>query len=152
MSLPPRTASGVPLTRNATLGNPDAPGCSTRGAGLAQVGQALLAPLLSASLLGGCGALPTRGPAPSSDALAPSTASALVRLAQASSPGPELSGFRLMPNGFYALDARLELARRAQRSLDVQYYHVHNDGTGRLLMGHRARRRIARGSRPLAGR
>ncbi len=39
-----------------------------------------------------------------------------------------------MPNGFYSLDARIELARRAQHSLDLQYYHIHNDKTGRLML------------------
>ena len=39
-----------------------------------------------------------------------------------------------MPHGFYSLDARIELARRAQHSLDLQYYHIHNDKTGRLLL------------------
>ena len=57
-----------------------------------------------------------------------------MRIAQASLPSAELTGFRLMPNGFYALDTRVELAKRAQQSLDVQYYHLHNDKTGRLLL------------------
>jgi phosphatidylserine/phosphatidylglycerophosphate/cardiolipin synthase-like enzyme len=39
-----------------------------------------------------------------------------------------------MPLGFYALDARIQLARRARQSLDVQYYLIQNDRTGRLLM------------------
>jgi len=39
-----------------------------------------------------------------------------------------------MPHGFYSLDARIELARRAQHSLDLQYYHINNDKTGRLLL------------------
>ncbi|WP_179106892.1 phospholipase D family protein [Variovorax sp. KK3] len=43
------------------------------------------------------------------------------------------SGFRLMlgPGG---LDARLALMRGAQRSLDLQYYHLHDDATGRLVL------------------
>ena len=39
-----------------------------------------------------------------------------------------------MPLGFYSLDARIQLARRARYSLDVQYYLIQNDRTGRLLM------------------
>ena len=39
-----------------------------------------------------------------------------------------------MPLGFYSLDARIHLARRARYSLDVQYYLIQNDRTGRLLM------------------
>ena len=45
-----------------------------------------------------------------------------------------MTGFRLMPLGFYSLDARIQLARRARHSLDVQYYLIQNDRTGRLLM------------------
>ncbi len=66
--------------------------------------------------------------------LQPSPDSPLVRIARESSPAPTLSGFRLMPIGFYSLDARIQLARRAVHSLDVQYYLIQNDRTGRLLM------------------
>jgi len=55
-------------------------------------------------------------------------------MAQASIPAPGLSGFRLMPMGFYSLDARIELARRAKYSLDIQYYLIQNDKTGHLLL------------------
>ena len=41
---------------------------------------------------------------------------------------------RLLPYGAYSLATRIELARRAQASLDVQYYHIENDPTGRLLL------------------
>ena len=94
---------------------------------------ALLA-LLASGLLAGCGALPPRGEQPDSHASAPSGDSPLARLAQASVPASSLSGFRLMPIGFYSLDARIELVRRARHSLDVQYYLIQNDRTGRLLM------------------
>ena len=39
-----------------------------------------------------------------------------------------------MPDGFYSLDARIQLARRARYSLDVQYYLIQDDRTGRLVM------------------
>lgn len=90
--------------------------------------------LLAVVALAGCGALPPRGDAPQTTALPPSPDSPLVRLAQASLPGPDLSGFRLLPMGYYSLDARVELARRATRSLDLQYYHIHSDRTGHLLL------------------
>jgi putative cardiolipin synthase len=45
-----------------------------------------------------------------------------------------MTGFWLMPIGFSSLDARVELARRAVHSLDVQYYLIANDRTGRLFM------------------
>jgi putative cardiolipin synthase len=71
---------------------------------------------------------------PFSPAQQPSADSPLVRIAQDSSPAPTLTGFRLMPDGFYSLDARIELVRRARDSLDVQYYLIQDDRTGRLLM------------------
>ena len=71
---------------------------------------------------------------PFSPALQPAAESPLVRMAQESSPAPALTGFRLMPLGVYSLDARVQLARRARYSLDLQYYLIQNDSTGRLLM------------------
>ena len=84
--------------------------------------------------LAGCGTLPARPDVPYTVARAPSSESRLARIAMASSPSAEMSGFRLMPLGVFSLDARIELARRARHTLDVQYYHIHNDRTGRLLL------------------
>jgi len=67
-------------------------------------------------------------------ALQPALDTTLGRIAKASTADPEQSGFRLMPTGQFALQARLELARRAQRTLDVQYYQIHDDRTGRYLL------------------
>ena len=39
-----------------------------------------------------------------------------------------------MPEAYYSLDVRIELVRRARDSLDVQYYLIENDRSGRLLM------------------
>ena len=47
--------------------------------------------------------------------------------------GPGASGFRLML-GLASMDTRLALLRGAQRSLDLQYYHLHNDATGGLVL------------------
>jgi putative cardiolipin synthase len=90
--------------------------------------------LLASVLLSACGALPTQVDRSFSLAQQPSADSPLVRIAQDSSPAPTLTGFRLMPDGFYSLDARIQLARRARYSLDVQYYLIQGDRTGRLLM------------------
>ncbi len=86
------------------------------------------------AFLCGCAGLPHTGHGPPSMALPADANSALARLAAQASPDPELSGFRLMPSGPFALDARLELIRRAERSLDVQYYQIENDETGRFLL------------------
>jgi putative cardiolipin synthase len=93
---------------------------------------ALLAALLSA--LSGCATLPSDVQRRASKAQAPDYETPLGRIAKASTADPEQSGFRLMPTGQFALQARIELARRAQRTLDVQYYQIHDDRTGRYLL------------------
>jgi len=90
--------------------------------------------LCTASLLTACGSLPAFKQMATTTAFAPDPSSALGQIVAASTPPGEHSGFRLMPLGVYSLDARLELARRAQHTLDVQYYVIDNDGTGRLLL------------------
>ncbi len=86
--------------------------------------------------LGGCAtALPTVDrEAIASVAIDASPATTLGRIAQESLPEPGLSGFRLMPLGTFSFDTRIELAKRAQATLDVQYYHIENDETGRWLL------------------
>jgi cardiolipin synthase C len=95
---------------------------------------AALIALLAPVLLAGCGSLPLNVDRSPSTAIRPSGESALVRIAENSRPAPELSGFRLMPLGVYSLDARVALANKARYSLDVQYYLVQNERTGRLLL------------------
>jgi len=90
--------------------------------------------LLASLLLSACGTLPTQIDRRFSPAREPAVDSPLVRIAQDSSPAPTLTGFRLLPDGFYSLDARIQLARRARHSLDLQYYLIQDDRTGRLLM------------------
>ncbi len=77
-----------------------------------------------------------------SSAIPASSGTALGKIAADSSPSPELTGFRLLPIGSFALDTRLALVRRAQVSLDLQYYLIQNDDTGRYLF--RALRDAAR--------
>ncbi len=95
--------------------------------------RAVLATALVA-MLGACGTLPPprERPAVHSSAVDPSTK--LAKIARASTPPGEHSGFRLMPLGVYSLDARIQLAQRAERSLEVQYYQLENDAAGRLLL------------------
>ncbi|WP_347303378.1 phospholipase D family protein [Croceibacterium sp. TMG7-5b_MA50] len=47
---------------------------------------------------------------------------------------PGLSGLHLLEDGLDAFAARLLLIRRAQRTLDLQYYIWHGDRTGTLLL------------------
>jgi putative cardiolipin synthase len=95
----------------------------------------LLALWLALLALGGCSSLPTVDrQANASEAIPLSEASTLGRIANSYRPAPDQSGFRLMPLGKFSLDTRVELARRAEVSLDVQYYHFQNDETGRWLL------------------
>ena len=91
--------------------------------------------IAAVTALAGCTSLPVIDRAArASEAIPLSTATTLGRIAKASTPAPDLSGFRLMPLGLFSLDTRVQLARRAQVSLDVQYYHFENDETGRWLL------------------
>jgi putative cardiolipin synthase len=84
--------------------------------------------------LAGCSMLPVLPARAPTLAMPPAPDTALARIATASTADPEQSGFRLLPTGQFALQARLELARRTERSLDVQYYQIHDDRTGRYLL------------------
>jgi len=96
---------------------------------------ALLALATALLALAGCTSLPTIDrQAIANEAIPLSEATTLGRIANAYRPAPDQSGFRLMPLGKYSLDTRVQLARRAEASLDVQYYHFENDVTGRWLL------------------
>ena len=58
----------------------------------------------------------------------------LGRIVAASTPEGQHSGFRLLPLGPFSYDTRLQLARLATVSLDLQYYHFEADETGRTLL------------------
>ena len=84
--------------------------------------------------LSGCANLPTEVQRPPSLAQPSSPTSSLGRIAADSSPDEALSGFRLLPTGAYAIDTRLTLIRKAERSIDIQYYLIADDDTGRHLL------------------
>ena len=69
-----------------------------------------------------------------SEAIPLSPQTTLGRIALKSTPSKEQSGFRLMPLGTFSYDTRIDLAHRAEVSLDVQYYHFENDASGRYLL------------------
>ena len=88
------------------------------------------------ALLAGCASLPAPEPAPAQLALSDVSGTPLARAAAATLPasGPELSGFRLLPEGPTAFNARIELAQRAQASIDAQYYLISDDPIGRRFL------------------
>ena len=93
----------------------------------------LLATIVSLWLTA-CASLPTEVRRIVSHALPAAFDTPLGRISALSVPDRSATGFRLMPTPEFALNARLELAQRAQRSLDLQYYVIHGDSTGRYLL------------------
>src|SRR5678815_2104595 len=91
--------------------------------------------LLSLSVaLGACAQLQPRADLPMESATPTSSTTALDRTfaaAEASHPGE--SGFRLLVEGTEAFVARMQSARMAERSIDVQTYIWHSDLTGKFL-------------------
>ena len=85
-------------------------------------------------MLCACGFLPTQSDRPYSAARRAADDSVLARVVNASGPVDTQTGFRLMPDGFYSLDARVQLIERARDSLDLQYYLIADDRSGRLVM------------------
>src|SRR5690349_6921181 len=84
--------------------------------------------------LDGCATLPDRPDIPPQSALAPGTDAPLDRaLAGVEARHPDQAGFRLVVEGMEAFVIRMHSAKQAARSLDVQTYIWHADGTGRYL-------------------
>ncbi len=90
---------------------------------------ALLAPALVS-----CASLPAPQPRPAQRAFAHPEGTALGRIVAASAPGRDSSGVRLLVSGEDALGSLITLARRAERSLDLEYYIVRNDASTRTLL------------------
>jgi putative cardiolipin synthase len=100
--------------------------------GLRGAARGLAALVLLASA--GCASLPDFAAPAATQAIPASAATSLGRIAADSQRDADLTGVRLLANGDFALNARLELARRAERSLDLQYYQIQNDAAGRTLL------------------
>jgi len=85
-------------------------------------------------VMSGCATPLPNAPRATSRALPPASGSPLVALVESSGIPSGQSGFWPIPQGAYALDARLTLLREATHSLDLQYYLLGNDGVGRAVM------------------
>src|SRR5579862_5719150 len=83
--------------------------------------------------MAGCASLP---PPVKAEAFAiPAMRSDQLTQVAASGLSPEgTSSFRPMPFSRVSMDTRLALAKHAQHSLDLQYYLLQNDYTGRTLL------------------
>ena len=111
---------------------------------------AVLALCAAAAWISGCASLPPPPPdKPPTLAFTDVRQTELGQLAYKDAPGGSetpLSGFRLLPEAAFAFDARISLARHAEKSLDVQYYLIENDDVG-LLFLKELREAAARGVR-----
>jgi phosphatidylserine/phosphatidylglycerophosphate/cardiolipin synthase-like enzyme len=58
------------------------------------------------------------------------------RIVAREEPGANLSGIRLLTSGDEALASLIALADHAERTLDVQYYIIHQDEAARTLLQH----------------
>jgi putative cardiolipin synthase len=78
---------------------------------------------------GGCASL---APADKQESRAIVAETPLGRISAQSVAAGE-TGFRALPASAFSMDARLALARRAASSIDLQYYLLQNDASGRAL-------------------
>ncbi len=90
----------------------------------------------AAFLLAGCVGLPKHVDKHSSVSLLHPDTTALGQIVERNNGGRNLSGIRLLSSGDEALASLIALADRAQRTLDIQYYLIHQDDSSRLLLHH----------------
>src|SRR5207302_8078917 len=95
---------------------------------------ARLALACGSALLNACAVLPPTVERTPSHAIPMTSATALGAMAIASSPHDSRSGFRLLPSPHFAFNARVDLLTRAEQSLDVQYYEILDDESGRQVL------------------
>ena len=91
---------------------------------------------VAAMLIAGCATVPPGSDYPrvASNALTHPEQTRLGRqLAPQLAAHPGVSGFRLLPVGIDSFLLRMEMAQQAERTLDVQYFVIENDDTGKLI-------------------
>jgi putative cardiolipin synthase len=89
-----------------------------------------------ALLLSGCVGLPRHVEKSRSEALAHPESTSLGRLVGLEESNKNLSGIRLLTSGEEALADLIALADHAERTLDIQYYIIHQDDSARILLHH----------------
>jgi putative cardiolipin synthase len=100
------------------------------------VGYTRLMGLVLIGLLSACTSTPVPFDAPKTASYAYEDTSGTrlgQNVARAAATRPGQSGFYLLNDGIEALAVRLLLSERAERSIDAQYYLLHNDITGQLF-------------------
>ena len=87
-------------------------------------------------VLAGCVGLPQHVQRIPSEALHQPDTTTLGRIVEHAEGDRNLSGIRLLASGDEALASLIALADRAERTLDIQYYLIHQDDSARLLLHH----------------
>ena len=135
--MPPRACSALQCGPALRSGRPHGPAQRPLAVAAWRYSRLLawaLSGLALLAVLSGCAGLPPLAARAYSAAEPASVRTSLGRIAAESSPDEALSGFRLLPIGAFAIDTRLTLIKRAERSIDVQYYLIADDETGRFLL------------------
>ena len=113
----------------------NAPGTCLRTWSLAHAARVALAAICALWIVAGCSALPPQLERKPSVAILDTEQSALgVAVGAQLAAHPGLSGFSPMSQGTDAFVARIALARAAERTLDVQYYDLHDDAIGAAML------------------
>jgi putative cardiolipin synthase len=87
-------------------------------------------------VLAGCVGLPRHVQKSHSEALPHPETTSLGRIVAREQINKSLSGIHLLASGEEALADLIALADRAERTLDVQYYIIHEDNSARILLNH----------------
>jgi len=98
----------------------------------------VIKPLLAAAILvvSGCAGLPRHVEKKQTEALQDPAATTLGRIVAGDEAGKNLSGIRLLSSGEEALASLIALADHAEKTLDIQYYIIHEDESSLLLLHH----------------
>jgi cardiolipin synthase C len=86
--------------------------------------------------ISGCATLPKHVDKIPTVALPNPATTSLGRMVAAEEVGKNLSGIRLLTSGEEALAGLIALADHAERTLDIQYYIIHEDDSARILLHH----------------
>jgi len=87
-------------------------------------------------VLTGCAGLPRHVHKTPSTAFGQPEATTIGRIVAADQGGKNLSGIRLLSTGDEAFASLISLADHAERTLDIQYYIIHEDESTRTLLHH----------------
>lgn len=97
----------------------------------------LVAVLLAGVLIAGCAANRPAASAAPPTALAPVKQTSLERAIEGlGHSNPQQSGMRLLALGSEALGLRMALADAAERTLDLQYFKIHDDRAANAVLAH----------------